>query len=49
GITQYEKLPANARHYLRRIEEVTGVPIHVISTSPDREHTIMMQHPYAVC
>ncbi|MFZ9253067.1 MAG: adenylosuccinate synthase [Hylemonella sp.] len=49
GITQYEHLPANARHYLRRIEEVTGVPIHVISTSPDREHTIMMQHPYAVC
>jgi adenylosuccinate synthase len=46
GVTQYDKLPLNARRYLRRIEEVTGVPIHIISTSPDREHTIMMQHPY---
>ena len=32
--------------YLRRIEEVTGVPVAVISTSPDRDHTIMMQHPF---
>ncbi len=48
GVTQYQQLPVNAQRYLRRIEEVTGVPIHVISTSPDREHTIMMKHPYAL-
>jgi len=48
GVTNYEQLPLNAQRYLRRIEEVTGVPIHVISTSPDREHTIMMKHPFAV-
>jgi adenylosuccinate synthase len=48
GATQYDKLPLNARRYLQRIAEVTGVPIHIISTSPDRDHTIMMQHPYAV-
>ena len=46
GVTQYEKLPVNARLYLQRIEQVTGVPIHMVSTSPDREHTIMMRHPY---
>lgn len=46
GVTQYDKLPINARLYLQRIEQVTGVPIHIISTSPDRDHTIMMQHPY---
>jgi adenylosuccinate synthase len=46
GVTQYEKLPVNARLYLQRIEQVTGVPIHIISTSPDRDHTIMMHHPY---
>jgi adenylosuccinate synthase len=46
GITEFEKLPVNARLYLRRIEAVTGVPIHVVSTSPDREHTIMMRHPF---
>jgi len=47
GITQYDKLPAAARHYLRRIETVTGVPIHMISTSPDRDHTILLRNPYA--
>ncbi len=46
GVTEYAKLPAQAQHYLRRIEETTGVPVHVISTSPDRDHTIMMQHPF---
>jgi adenylosuccinate synthase len=46
GVTQYEKLPVNARLYLQRIEQVTGVPIDIISTSPDRDHTIMMRHPY---
>ena len=46
GITQYEKLPAKARLYLQRIEKVTGVPVAMISTSPDRDHTIMLQHPY---
>lgn len=47
GATRYEDLPVNAQAYLRRIEEVTGVPIHVVSTSPDRDHTILIQHPYA--
>ena len=46
GITQYDHLPVNARLYLQRIEQVTGVPIHMVSTSPDRDHTIMMRHPY---
>jgi adenylosuccinate synthase len=48
GVTEYAKLPANARRYLERIEEVTGVPIAMISTSPDRDHTILMRHPYAM-
>ncbi|GAB4402340.1 MAG: adenylosuccinate synthase [Rhodoferax sp.] len=48
GITQYDQLPIAARLYLQRIEQVTGVPIHVISTSPDREHTITMRHPFLV-
>jgi len=48
GMTRYEQLPFNARFYLQRIEQVTGVPIHIISTSPDREHTIMMRHPFIV-
>jgi adenylosuccinate synthase len=47
GVTRYEDLPANAQAYLSRIEAVTGVPIHVVSTSPDRDHTILLHHPFA--
>jgi len=46
GVTEYDKLPVNARLYLQRIEHATGVPIHIISTSPDRDHTIMVRHPF---
>ena len=46
GVTDYARLPVNARLYLQRIEHATGVPIHIISTSPDRDHTIVTQHPY---
>ena len=46
GVTQYDQLPPEARRYLERIAEVTGVPIAVISTSPDRDHTIMREHPF---
>ena len=48
GVTEYAKLPANAKLYLERIAVVTGVPIHVISTSPDRDHTILMTDPYKI-
>ena len=48
GATRYEDLPANARRYLERIEQVTGVPIAIVSTSPDRAHTIVRQQPFAV-
>jgi len=46
GVTEYDKLPINAQRYLDRIQETTGVPIHVVSTSPDRDHTILIRHPY---
>ena len=46
GVTKYELLPAEAQHYLKRIEELTGVPIDMISTSPDRDHTILLRNPY---
>ena len=46
GVTTYSALPQAARDYLESIAEVTGVPIDMISTSPDRDHTIVMRHPY---
>ena len=48
GVTDYDKLPAAAQRYLQRIEEVTGVAVHMVSTSPDRDHTILLRNPYAL-
>jgi adenylosuccinate synthase len=46
GITDYRKLPAAARAYLDRIQAQLDVPIDLISTGADREHTIVVQHPF---
>ncbi|HCO60706.1 MAG TPA: adenylosuccinate synthase, partial [Porticoccaceae bacterium] len=46
GIKRVEDLPANARAYIVRIEELTGVPIDIISTGPDRVETIVLRHPF---
>ena len=46
GMTKLKDLPANARNYLARIEELAGVPIDIISTGPDREQTIIERHPF---
>lgn len=46
GATKLEQLPKNARLYLQRIEELSGIPIALVSTSPDRAHTIVIQNPY---
>ncbi|MED5312086.1 MAG: adenylosuccinate synthase [Pseudomonadota bacterium] len=46
GARQVEDLPANARAYIRFIEETVEVPIDVISTGPDREETIILRHPF---
>lgn len=48
GLTRYEQLPANAKAYLKRLEEVVQTPVDIISTGPDREQTIVLRHPYAV-
>jgi adenylosuccinate synthase len=46
GVTSYEKLPAAARNYLERMEAVCGVPIDMVSTGADREHTIVRRNPF---
>ena len=46
GVTDYQLLPSEARLYLERIAQLSGVPIHMVSTSPDRDHTILMRNPY---
>ncbi len=46
GATKREELPANAIAYIKRIEEVTGVPVDIISTGPDRNETIILVNPF---
>ena len=46
GVTDYDELPANARSYLAAVAEHTGVAVHMISTGPDRAHTITLQDPF---
>jgi adenylosuccinate synthase len=46
GLTKWDELPLNARRYLERVQELIGAPIDMVSTGPDREHTILLRHPY---
>ena len=48
GVKTHEQLPKAARDYLAKIEALTGVPIDLISTGPDREETIVRRHPFAI-
>ncbi|MER2493830.1 adenylosuccinate synthase [Catenovulum sediminis] len=47
GVTEYDKLPQAARNYLKRLEEILEVPIHIVSTGPDRNETMILQNPFA--
>lgn len=46
GVCRLADLPQAARTYLARIESVSGVPIDMISTGPDRDETIVNRHPF---
>jgi adenylosuccinate synthase len=41
--TRLNQLPPNAKAYIKRIEELAGVPIILVSTGPDREHTMVLK------
>ena len=47
GLTSVEQLPANAVAYVKRIEQLIGCPIDIISTGPDRAETIVLRHPFS--
>ena len=46
GLKSLDALPANARTYISRLEELIGAPVDIISTGPDREETILLRHPF---
>ena len=43
GVRRYDDLPLEAKAYLARIAEVTGVPIALVSTGSDRADTILIR------
>jgi adenylosuccinate synthase len=48
GAKSLDELPQAALNYVKRIEELTGVPVDIISTGPDRLETIIKVHPFEV-
>ncbi|MEJ2137193.1 MAG: adenylosuccinate synthase [Desulfofustis sp.] len=47
-ITSYEDLPAEARDYVKRIEDFTGVEAVIVSVGPDRDETLLLKDPFDV-
>ena len=46
GARSWKDLPGAAVKYVRRIEELIGAPVALLSTSPDRDDTILMRDPF---
>ncbi|MHB8174256.1 MAG: adenylosuccinate synthase [Nitrospirota bacterium] len=47
GIKDLNGLPAPARDYISRLEELSGAPFSIISTGPDRDETIILESPFS--
>ena len=48
GVQDINGLPQTARNYIKRLEELTGTPVDIVSTGPDRVETIILRHPFEV-
>ena len=46
GVKDKAQLPQAALNYIKRVEELTGVPVGIVSTGPDRSETIILRHPF---
>jgi adenylosuccinate synthase len=46
GARSFKDLNANAIKYVRRVEELIGAPVALLSTSPERDDTILMRDPF---
>lgn len=46
GVQVLEELPDAAMKYIRRLEELVGIPVDIVSTGPDRVETIVRRHPF---
>lgn len=48
GVKTWDGLPKNAQVYLKRLEALCGVPIAIVSTGPERDETIVLEHPFRI-
>ena len=46
GVRRFEDFPAATKNYLKRLAELVGVPIQIVSVGPDREETIVVHNPF---
>ena len=46
GTKNWDDLPKNAKNYISKLEELCDVPVHIISTGPERDETILIKHPF---
>jgi len=46
GATSLDQLPANAQSYLQAMEELCGAPVHIVSTGPERDESIIIKYPF---
>lgn len=46
GTSSFDDLPVEAQNYIRKIEELSGIPVDILSTGPDREETLILNHPF---
>jgi adenylosuccinate synthase len=46
GTSSFDELPIEAQNYIRKIEELSGIPVDILSTGPDREETLILNHPF---
>lgn len=46
GATRLEDLPLKARSYIEAMEALCGVPVHIVSTGPDRRENIVIKYPF---
>ena len=46
GTRSFEELPIEAQNYIRKIEELSQLPVDILSTGPDRDETLIIQNPF---
>ena len=45
-VREYDDLPTQAKDYIRRVEDFTGVPANIVSVGPDRAETLLLKNPF---